>query len=113
MNLLETSGIRMQTSLEPKLDPRAKAKDIADQFEALFMQSMVEGMRKTADMGVGESMFGDGPGADTYSQWFDNFMSVHLSDNGNIGLSETLMREFERTGQIPSEEDAEKQAEDS
>jgi len=113
MNVLESSGIKMHSELEPKPDARGKAREIADQFETLFMQSMVEGMRKTADMGQGKGLFGEGPGSDTYTQWFDNLMSGHLAENGRIGLSDTLMAEFERIGQIPSAEDAEQESANS
>ncbi|MHC5065899.1 MAG: rod-binding protein [Planctomycetota bacterium] len=113
MNIIDSVGIRTNAALEPKLDVRGEAKKIADNFETLFVQSMVEGMRKSGDMGQGEGLFGDGPGADTYTQWFDNFMSSHLAENGNIGLSDTLMEEFERLGQIPAEDDAQKEAKES
>ncbi len=113
MNISDSLGIKTNNALEPKPNLRGNAKQTADQFEALFVQSMVEGMRKSADMGQGQGLFGDGPGADTYTQWFDNFMSEHLADNGSIGLSDTLMKEFERAGQIPAEDKAGEESEES
>ena len=52
----------------------------------------------------GEGMFGDGPGSDTYTQWFDNNLAEYLSDNGQFGIADTLMKEFERWNQIPAEQ---------
>ena len=80
---------------------RAEALDTSRQFEQIFIQQMLEGMRKSADIAGGEGLFGDGPGNDTYTQWFDNHLSEHLARSGDLGIAETLMAEFERWHQIP------------
>lgn len=92
-------------ALSPKAQIRARAEEVAKQFETIFTQSMVGGMRETANMGVGEGLFGEGPGTDTYTAWFDQYMSEHLSREGSIGLTDTLMRQFEELGQVPSLEE--------
>ncbi len=89
--------------IDPEPDLRAEALKTAYQFEQIFVQQMLEGMRKTAQMAGGEGLFGDGPGNDTYSQWFDNHMAEYLSKNGNLGIADTLMKEFVRWNQIPPE----------
>lgn len=103
--------LKMHAALEPQVDLRKEARTVASQFEAIFVQSMVAGMRETADMGVGDGMFGKGPGADTYNHWFDSYMASFLAENGSIGLSDTLMAEFERLGQVPKSEQETKQEE--
>lgn len=109
MNTVQPSLIKMHAAIEPQPDLRKDARAVAKQFEAIFLQSMVAGMRKTADMGVGEGLFGKGPGADTYTQWFDSYMAGYLSEHGHVGLSDTLMAEFERLGQIPESDQPAKQ----
>ena len=100
--------------IEPEQDPRAEALETAQQFEQIFVQQMLAGMRKTSELAGGEGLFGDGPGNDTYTQWFDNSMAEYLSNNGHLGIADTLMREFERSHQIPPEptEDAPPDRED-
>lgn len=87
--------------LEPGKDPRLEALETAQQFEQIFVQQMLAGMRKTAEMAGEDKLFGQGPGGDTYTQWFDNHLSAHLTNNGGLGIAETLMQDFERWGQIP------------
>ena len=99
----------MHAALEPIPDLRQEARTVANQFEAIFAQSMISGMRKTADMGDGEGMFGKEPGADTYAQWFDTHMSSFLSKNGQLGVADILMKEFERLGQVPAAEQPDKE----
>ena len=78
---------------------RQRAVDVARQFESIFIKQMVRGMRENAKV-LGSSMFGSGPGSDTYAQWFDDHMSAHLSGTGDIGIADTIVRELERLGQI-------------
>lgn len=80
---------------------RQAALEVARQFEAIFVQSMVSSMRGSAQVtGEGGGMFGDGPGADTYADWFDQNLARELSTKGRIGIADTLMRDFERLKQI-------------
>ena len=114
--MMQTSEISSHELLhiEPKLDSRTKARETAQQFEQIFVQMMLAGMRKTSELAGGEGLFGDGPGNDTYTQWFDNSLAEYLSNNGHLGIADTLMREFERWHQIPPEptEDATPDRED-
>jgi Rod binding domain-containing protein len=87
--------------MDPGKSLRAEALDTARQFEQIFIQQMLEGMRKSANIAGGDGLFGGGPGNDTYSQWFDNHLAEHLSRHGKMGIAETLMKEFERWHQIP------------
>ena len=103
--MMQPSGISSHELLrfEPQPDARVEALQTAHQFEQIFVQMMLAGMRKTSEMAGGEGLFGDGPGNDTYTQWFDNHLAEYLSDNGHLGIADTLMKEFERWNQIPPE----------
>ena len=78
----------------------AQALKVAEQFEEIFVGLMVESLRKS-QLTDGGSMFGSGVGSNTYEQWFDKHMSEHLAHTTSIGIRETLIREFQRTGELP------------
>ena len=40
--------------------------------------------------GLTSGVFGDGPGADTYSAWFDEHLGNELADSGVLGLAGRL-----------------------
>jgi Rod binding domain-containing protein len=84
-----------------------KARATAQQFEELLVRTLVTSMRATADLGgEGGGLFGSETGADTFGDWFDQHVSEQVSKNGNVGVADVLMREFERWKQIPSTERA-------
>lgn len=95
-------------SLKPQ-DPaqaaRAEAQDVAHQFEAVFVKTLVGALRSTASVG-GEAggMFGDGPGADTYAGWFDQNVAEQLAKSGGLGVASAVLSDMERHGAIASEE---------
>ncbi len=76
------------------------AQSVADQFETVFVRTMVSSLRQTAAVGE-EGMFGAGPGSDTYSDWFDQNLAEQVSHNGHVGIADQLMRDFARYGAIP------------
>jgi Rod binding domain-containing protein len=80
---------------------RARAADVAGQFEQIFAQTMVSALRDETGFAGGEPMFGSGPGADTYSMWFDTLMAERVTQSNGIGLADALLRDWERLGQIP------------
>ena len=81
----------------PALRPLAEEKELAAarQFETLFVKQLVQMLRASASAGGEGSMFGEGPGSDTYAQWFDNNMSEHLAEGDGIGIASMLVRQFE------------------
>ena len=62
----------------------------AEEFESLFASMLVKEMRSTVEGGF----FGDGPGADTYAQWFDTEMGRALAEDGGLGLADVLRRQL-------------------
>lgn len=81
-------------------EKHARALKVAQQFEEIFVGLMVESLRKS-QLTDGGSMFGSSVGSNTYEQWFDQHMSEHLAKTTSIGIRETLVREFQRTGELP------------
>ena len=87
--------------LPPEQACRKRAVAVAQQFEQIFTRSLVATMRQSGQMaGEDGSMFGSGPGADTYADWFDQHLSEHLSQQGRVGIAEVILRDLERHGQI-------------
>jgi len=95
---LETASMRPPDG-EPK--ERQHAREVAKQFETIFVQSLVGSLRRTGSLGGEGGMFGSGPGADTYSDWFDQNLAQKVAASGRIGIEDQLMRDFERHGEIP------------
>jgi Rod binding domain-containing protein len=86
---LAQNGMSALAAGEATTTPKAKAREVAIQFEEIFVQQMVTAMRTSAD-GIGGGMFGADPGADTYSAWFDQCMSDQIADGGGIGLARMI-----------------------
>ncbi len=62
---------------------------VAKQMEGVFFSMFVKEMRKTMTDG---SLFGDGPGAETYEGFFDQMMGEHLGRSGGLGIAEMVVR---------------------
>lgn len=89
---------------------RAEAEKVAHQFEEYFVRSLVANLRQTSSLGGEDEsgMFGSGPGADTYTSWFDEQMAKNVSAGNGIGVAEVLLRDMERHGQIPAAAEVQK-----
>lgn len=85
---------------------RQRAEQVAAQFEEIFVQQFVAGLRSTVAIGDDEGLFGDGPGAETYTRWFDENFAEHVIRNGGVGVRDVLLADWERIGQIPGAEAA-------
>jgi Rod binding domain-containing protein len=87
---------------------RRHAAGVAEQFEELFVRTLVGSLRQTSSMGGSGGMFGDGPGASTYADWFDQNVAEQITKSSHVGIADQLMRDFERSGEIaPRVRDAE------
>jgi len=87
----------------PAQKDRAKAEKTAGQFEQLFVRSMVSSLRSTASLGGDDGgMFGNGPGADTFGDWFDQNLAEQISRNAKVGIAQQLLVDLERNHEIPA-----------
>ncbi|HEX5052301.1 MAG TPA: rod-binding protein [Planctomycetota bacterium] len=85
--------------VSPAQKERQRAEKVADQFESVFVRTLVSSLRQTATLGS-SGMFGDGPGADTYGDWFDQNLAEQIGKTSHIGIKQSLMTDFERAGAI-------------
>jgi peptidoglycan hydrolase FlgJ len=98
---LDAAGGIRTAALATGADAPARSHDIAKQFERIFLQQMVAGFRQTTGVSEDGGMFGNGPGAGTYGDMFDGFMSQHLSGHGGVGIADLIVRDLARYGQLP------------
>ena len=93
----------------PELRERAKAQDAADQFEQMFVRTLVSSLRSTASLGgEGGGMFGEGPGAETYGDWFDQNLAEQIGRDSDIGIASQVMRDWERHENLEVDAEAQK-----
>ena len=72
----------------------AALREVAGQFEALFIQMMLKSMR---DAGLGEGIL-DSEHTKTYQAMFDKQISIDLSKRQGLGLAEMMVRQLSRAG---------------
>jgi len=66
---------------------------VAEQFEALFIQQMLKGMR---DANLGEGLL-DSNAGDMYQDMFDKQISLNMSQGKGIGIADMLVRKLSQT----------------
>ncbi len=76
-------------------DPDTALRQVAEQFEAIFMQMMLKSMR---DASMGNSLF-DNDQSQMYQEMFDNQLSLSLSKDSSNGLADILVKQL--SGAIP------------
>ena len=81
-----------------RANPNEAVEDVAQQFEALFIQMMLKSMRDAVEDG---GLFGSDQ-LDTYQQMADQQTALDMASKGGIGLAEALVAQLSRnqgTGQ--------------
>lgn len=71
-------------------DPAA-LREVAGQFEALFLQSMLKSMR---DASMGDPIFGDNEAQEMYQGMLDQQLAMEMASGKGIGLAEMLVRQL-------------------
>ncbi|MFV2059497.1 MAG: glucosaminidase domain-containing protein [Gammaproteobacteria bacterium] len=82
-------------------DPDAALREVAEQFEAIFMKMMLKSMREAS---MGNSLF-DSDQSQMYQDMFDNQLSVNLSQGNSNGLADILVRQLGGTVTSKNEND--------
>ena len=73
-----------------KVDEAGSIKEVAQQFESIFVNMMLQSMRKATE----RSGLLDSHATETYEQMFDQELSMHLSKTGSFGVAEALERQI-------------------
>lgn len=94
----------------PRVDKdRQRAESTAAQFEQMFVRTLVGSLRQTASVGGEGGMFGSGPGADTFADWFDQNLAEQVSRTADVGIKNQLLGDLERHGEIAMDMSAHRQ----
>jgi len=95
-NFLDINGlnsIRQDAKSGDKDSKEAALTQAAKQFEAIFMQMLMKSMRKAQDVLESDSPF-NSESTKFYREMHDQQMSLELSNNGSLGLSELIVRQL-------------------
>jgi len=71
-------------------DPAA-LREVASQFEALFLQSMLKNMREAS---LGDPIFGNSDQHEMYQEMMDQQLAVEMASGKGIGLADMLVRQL-------------------
>jgi flagellar protein FlgJ len=71
-------------------DPAA-LREVANQFEALFLQTMLKSMREAS---MGDPLFGDSEQQEMYQGMMDQQLAVELASGKGVGLADMLVRQL-------------------
>ncbi|MDO6444407.1 flagellar assembly peptidoglycan hydrolase FlgJ [Colwellia sp. 1_MG-2023] len=95
-NYLDLNGlnsIRQQSNSDDKASKEQALETAAKQFEAIFMQMLLKSMRKAEEVLESDSPF-NSESTKFYRDMHDQQMSLELSNNGSLGLSELIVRQL-------------------
>jgi flagellar protein FlgJ len=95
-NFLDINGlnsIRQQSKETDKASKDAALETAAKQFEAIFMQMLMKSMRKAQEVLESDSPF-NSESTKFYRDMHDQQMSLELSSNGSLGLSDLIVRQL-------------------
>ena len=71
-------------------DPDAAIEKVAKQFESIFIQMMLKGMRATVPK---DSLFGSNQ-MDSYQDMADQQTALAMAETGGVGLAEVIKRQL-------------------
>ncbi|REG84854.1 flagellar assembly peptidoglycan hydrolase FlgJ [Marinomonas pollencensis] len=77
-------------------DPETALKDVAQQFESIFINMLLKNMRASNES-IGSGLFSSAQ-TKQYQDMMDSQMSQTLARSGGIGISEALIRQYEGKG---------------
>ena len=81
------AGLRLAAGQQ---DPAA-LREVAGQFEALFVQSLLKNMREAS---LGDPLFGNSDQHDMYQEMLDQQLAVEMSSGKGLGLADMLVRQL-------------------
>ncbi len=88
----ESSGpmkIERDKAVDPLEAKKARLKESAKGFEAIFVRQLLSAMRSTVP---GGGMFGDGAAGKIYADIVETSLADVLSERGALGIGDTLYR---------------------
>jgi flagellar protein FlgJ len=87
---------------ESRTDSKKALRDVAQQFESIFLKMMLKSMR---DASFGDPLF-DSDNSKFYRQMYDDQLTMDLSKKGSVGLADVLVQQLGKY--LPDEAPADK-----
>ena len=78
---------------QARVDPQSSLKQVAKQFEGIFIQMMLKSMR---DASMGDDIF-DSDQSKLYRDMFDKQLALDMASNKGIGIADSLVRQLSKT----------------
>ena len=91
INFLATKVLQNQNTLLPKDENNQDLKNVAEQFESIFVHQMLKQARQSK---LAEGIF-NSEAQDTFNNMLDIEYSQILSKKNNFGIAEALIKQFE------------------
>jgi len=88
-NYTDFSGLNTMRA-EARVDPQASLKQVAKQFEGIFIQMMLKSMR---DASMGDANF-DSDQSKLYRDMFDKQIALDMANSKGIGIADSLIRQL-------------------
>ena len=85
---------------QARFEPSEAIKEVAQQFESLFVGMMMKAMRDAVPK---DSLFGSSQ-LDSYQEMFDKQLAVDLSRQGGIGLAAIIERQIAASATFGAED---------
>ena len=98
MEKLSTISPELTTSLFQKQQKLSDLKQVAERFEALFIQQILKQARSAK---LADDLLG-GKAVDTYTSLLDQERAEKLASNVNLGIAEALVTQFKHVSKDPS-----------
>lgn len=88
---------------DARMDSEAALKEVAKQFESVFVQMMIKSMRDASVPLQGELFHSNQSQA--YTEMYDKQLGVELSKENGIGLADVIVRQLSPRNYMPAETD--------
>lgn len=86
---------------QARVDPQASLKQVAKQFEGIFIQMMLKSMR---DASMGDAIF-DSDQSKLYRDMFDKQVGLDMANSKGIGIADSLVRQLGKNTTAESKPD--------
>ena len=90
-NYTDFSGLN-EMRARARVDPQASLKQVAKQFEGIFIQMMLKSMR---DASMGDEIF-DSDQSKLYRDMFDKQVALDMANSKGIGIADSMVRQLSR-----------------
>ena len=90
-NYTDFSGLN-ELRAQARVDPQSSLKQVAKQFEGIFIQMMLKSMR---DASMGDAIF-DSDQSKLYRDMFDKQIALDMANSKGIGIADSMVRQLSR-----------------